>query len=140
MSEKYIKPLPELDKINRPYWEAAKLHKLVLQRCQQCGNYRFPPVEICPYCHSSQMDWMRASEYGKVYTWTVIHQAFHLAFTGEVPYAVVAVELEEGPRLITNLVNCKLEEIQVDMPVEVVFRDVTEEITLIFFQPTKRNQ
>ncbi len=94
MNDKYEKPLPRIDETNRSYWEAAKQHELVLQRCQECGQ-------------------------GTVYTWTVFHQVYHPAFAKDVPYAVVAVELEEGPRLVTNLVDCKPEEIEVGMAVDI---------------------
>lgn len=135
MNEGYQKPLPRIDEINRPYWEAAKRHELVLQRCQVCGRYRYPPGETCPGCLSDKLDWVKASGRGKVYTWTVFHQVYHPAFASEAPYAVVAVELEEGPRLTTSLVDCKPEDIKIDMPVEVVFDDVTAEITLPKFRP-----
>lgn len=135
MSDKYEKPLPRIDETNRYYWEAARQHELMLQRCQECGQYRYPPGDSCPRCLSDSMVWVKASGQGTVYTWTVFHQVYHPAFAKDVPYAVVAVALEEGPRLVTNLVDCKLEEIKVGMPVEVVFDDVTEEITLPKFRP-----
>ena len=72
---------------------------------------------------------------GTVYTWTVFHQVYHPAFAGDVPYAVVAVELEEGLRMVTNLVDCQIEDIVAGMPVEVVFDDVTEQVSLPKFRP-----
>ena len=77
--------------------------------------------------------WVKASGRGEVYTWTVFYQVYHQSFAKDVPYVVV-VELEEGPRLITNLVQCKIEDIEVGMPVEVAFDDVAEEITLPKFR------
>ncbi len=134
MSDEYQKPLPYISEVTRPYWEAAKRHELVLQRCQGCGHYRYPPGDTCPRCLSDRLVWVKASGRGSVYTWTVFHQVYHHAFARDVPYAVVAVELEEGPRLATNLVDYKTEDIEVGMPVEVVFDDVTEEITLPKFR------
>ena len=136
MNEQYQKPLPAIDELTRPYWEAAKRHELVLQKCQQCGHYRYPPGESCPSCLSDELDWVEASGRGSIFTWTVFHQVYHPSFAGDVPYAVVAVELEEGPRMVTNLMDCRIEDIQVGMPVEVVFDDVTEEITLPKFRPS----
>jgi len=135
MANGYGKPLPRIDDVNRPYWEAAKRHQLLLQRCEECGHHRHPPGEICPSCLSDSFAWVRASGRGVVYTWTVFHQVYHQAFAKDVPYAVVVVELDEGPRLITNLLHCRIEDIKVGMPVEVVFDDVTEEITLPKFRP-----
>jgi len=135
MTGEYEKPLPKIDDISRPYWEAAKRHELMLQKCQDCGHYRYPPGLTCPSCLSDEMEWVRVSGRGTVHTWTVFHRVYHPAFDGDVPYAVVMVELEEGPRLATNLVDCKIEDIKVGMPVEVVFDDVTKEITLPKFRP-----
>ena len=135
MSGEYQKPLPQIDEVSRPYWEAAKRHQLALQKCQACGYYRYPPGDTCPRCLSGSLMWVKASGRGTVYTWTVFHKVYHPAFAGEAPYAVVAVELEEGPRLLTNLVDCKIDDIKVGMPVEVVFDDVTEDITLPKFRP-----
>lgn len=135
MSEKYEKLLPRIDEVSRPYWEGAKRHELLLQKCQECGHYRYPPGETCPSCLSDKLEWVKVSGRGSVYTWTVFHQAYHPAYKDDIPYAVVAVELEEGPRMITNLVNCRIEDIKMGMPVEVAFDDVTEEVSLPKFRP-----
>lgn len=135
MSPKMQKPLPGIDELNKPFWEAARRHELVLQRCRKCGSYRYPAGLTCPGCVSDELDWTRVSGRGTVYTWTVFHRAYHPAFAGEVPYAVVAVELEEGPRMTTNLVECKLTDIKIGMPVAVVFEDVSNEISLPKFRP-----
>ena len=135
MTEEYQKPLPGINELNRPYWEAAKKHELVLQKCQQCGHYRYPPGESCPSCLSDKLEWVKASGRGTVYTWTVFHQVYHPSFAEDAPYTVVAVELEEGPRMVTSLMDCKTEDMRIDMPVEVTFDDITEEITLPKFRP-----
>ena len=135
MSQGYQKPLPRIDDMNRPFWEAARKHELVLQKCLKCGHYRNLIGTTCPRCLSDRLEWVKVSGRGTVYTWTVFHMVYHPAFANEVPYAVVAVELEEGPRMITSLVECKPENIELGMWVEVVFDDVTEAITLPKFRP-----
>lgn len=130
MTGEYEKPLPQIDDLSRPFWEAARRRELVLQKCQECGHYRHPPGNTCPRCLSDKLEWVKASGQGTVYTWTVFHQVYHRAFARDVPYAVVVVELAEGPRLVTNLVGVRAEDITVGMPVEVVFEDITPEITL----------
>jgi hypothetical protein len=135
MSSHYVKPLPAIDAVNRPYWEAAKRHEFVLQQCVACGRYRYPAGLVCPTCLSDKLDWVKATGRGRIFTWTVIHQLYHPAFAADVPYAVVAVELEEGPRMNANLIGCKPGDITVGMPVEVTFEDVTEEVTLPKFKP-----
>jgi hypothetical protein len=84
---------------------------------------------------SDELEWRKVSGRGVVYTWTVFHRAYHPAFANEIPYAVVAVELDEGPRMITNLVDCQLVDIKIGIPVEVTFEDVNEEISLPKFRP-----
>jgi len=138
MTGEYSKPLPGVDDVNRPYWEAAKRHELVIQKCRHCGHHRYPPGTNCPECLSDDPEWVKVSGRGTVFTWTVFHKVYHPAFIGDAPYAVVAVELEEGPRITSNLVDCPLEDIRIGMPVEVVFDDVTGEITLPKFRPIKQ--
>ncbi|MDP2919345.1 MAG: Zn-ribbon domain-containing OB-fold protein [Dehalococcoidia bacterium] len=138
MSSKIQKPLPRVDELHRPFWEAARRHELVLQRCRKCASYRYPAGPTCPECVSDELEWTRVSGRGTVFTWTVFHRAYHPAFADEVPYAVVAVELVEGPRMLTNLLDCLPADIKIGMPVEVVFEDVTEEIRLPKFRPVSR--
>lgn len=135
MATRMQKPLPGKDELSRPFWEAAKRHELVLQQCKKCGSYRYPAGLTCVECASGELKWRKVSGRGVVYTWTVFHRAYHPAFSDDVPYAVVAVELEEGPRMITNLLNCKLTDIRIGLPVEVFFEDVSEEISLPKFRP-----
>jgi len=89
---------------------------------------------MCPNCGSWNAEWAEVSGKGKVYTYIVAHQPFHPAFVDDVPYAVVIVELEEGVRLVSNVVDCRPEDIYIGMPVEVVFDDVTEKVTLPRFR------
>ena len=130
----YSKPLPEVTPDNQPFWDACKRHELSLQRCQDCGHLRLPSP-ICPQCLCMNSEWVGMSGRGRVYTWTTIYQRYHAGFAGELPYNVAMVELEEGPRLITNIVGCDNEDLRIGMEVEVVFEDVTEEMTLPRFRP-----
>ena len=134
MVSEYKRPLPDVNEDNRQFWEGARRHELLLQRCGQCGETR-TGSPICPSCTSLDNEWIEASGRGKVYSWVVVHQRFHFAFEANLPYNVAVVELEEGPRLLTNLVDVEKEEIRLDMQVEVVWDDVTEEVTLPKFRP-----
>ena len=131
---RHKKPLPDVNEDNRQFWEGARGHRLLLQRCSQCREMR-TGSPICPSCMSLDHEWIEASGKGRVYSWVVVHQRFHPAFEADRPYNVAVVELEEGPRLLTNLVDVENEEIRPDMPVEVVWDDVTEEVTLPKFRP-----
>lgn len=130
----YAKPLPLIDDDSRPFWEAARRHELLIHRCRLCGRYYFP-ASYCRHCDADSMEWVRASGRGRVYTFTIYHATPHAGFKEDLPYVVAYVELEEGPLFLTNIVGCRNEEIRVGMPVEVVFEDVTEEVTLPKFRP-----
>ncbi|MBI4766900.1 MAG: Zn-ribbon domain-containing OB-fold protein [Deltaproteobacteria bacterium] len=131
----YQKPVPFPTQDTREYWEGCRRHELLIQRCRECGVFRFYPRPMCPDCNSLDSEWIKAGGKGRVYSWTVAVRQFHPAF--EVPYIIAIVELEEGVRMTTNVINCKPEDLYVGMPVGVVFEDVTEEATIPKFEPIK---
>ena len=131
----YPLPIPVADERTEPFFRGAKEHKLVLPRCRQCGTYRTPGAERCPDCWSTETEWVEASGRGRLYSFGIMHQQYHPAFAEVIPYNFAIVELEEGPRLVTNIVDCPNEELRVDMPVEAVYDDVSEETTLVRFRP-----
>ena len=131
----YAKPLPEITPAMRPFWEAARQHELVVQRCTACGAHRFPARDICSRCLSRDAEWVRSAGRGAVFSWAVMHQVYHPGFAGDVPYALVVIELDEGARLVSNLVDCPVDAIRAGMGVEVVFDDVTPDVTLPKFRP-----
>jgi uncharacterized protein len=131
----YPKPLPLPTQDTREYWEGCRRHELLIQRCRTCGVFRFYPRPMCPDCNSLDSEWIKAGGKGRVYSWTVAVRQFHPAF--EVPYVIAIVELEEGVRMTTNVINCNPEELYEGMPVEVVFEDVSEETTIPKFRPIK---
>ena len=130
----YEKPLPTPSRTSKPYWDYCKRHELRIQRCTQCGRYRHYPQEMCPYCNSLDAEWTKVSGKGKVYTWVVCHQAFHPGFAADVPYAVVNIELDEGIRMMSRVIDVKPEELEIGMPVHVVFEDVSEDFALPVFR------
>ena len=127
-------PLPEGDPALAPFFAAAKEGRLVVQRCARCGTLRFPPRELCTSCLSTDVEWAHVSGRGEVFSFNVMHQIYHPAFAKEVPYAVVVVKLAEGPKMISNVVDCPVDEIRIGMPVEAVFEPVTDAITLPKFR------
>jgi uncharacterized OB-fold protein len=131
------KPLPRPNEDTTPYWEAAQRGELRMQQCLACGLVRFPPALLCARCLSEQSEWVRLSGRGTVFSWIVVHQSQHPAFNADTPYNVTIVELEEGARLHTNLVECSNDQIHIGMPVEVVFDKVNDEVTLPKFRPAK---
>lgn len=131
------RPLPVPDHDTRPYWEAARRHELLIQRCRACGQHYFYPRSHCPHCLSDQTEWLRASGRGTVYSFTVTHRAPHPGFADRVPYTVALIELAEGPRIMSNVVGCPPDDVRIGMPVEVDFEDVTPEVSLPVFRPAR---
>lgn len=130
----YRKPLPVITPLNGPFWEAARKGELRLQRCLDCGQVWFPIGPVCPECWSERFEWALMSGRGKLSNWVIYRQAFHDAYRDELPYNVAEVDLEEGPRLMTNIVGVRNEELVYGMPVEVHFDPVTPEVTLVKFR------
>jgi uncharacterized OB-fold protein len=130
------KPVPVPDETTAFYWQAAQEGRLEVQRCPRCGSWWFPPVIACAACQSEQLVATAVTGRGRVYSFTVVRQAFDRAFTGDLPYVVALVELEEDPsvRILSNIVNTSPDVITVGMPVEVAFED-RDGFALPVFQP-----
>lgn len=132
----YTKPLPNVNDDNKEFWAGCKIHQLRFQRCQSCGHVRWPASMFCPLCLARETEWIMSGGKGRVYTYAVYHVAYHPGFESELPYVVAIVELDEGPRLLTNLVDCKPNEVTCDMRVEVTWEDITEDFSLPKFKPS----
>ena len=133
----YARPIPVADEASAPFYEGAKRHQLVLARCGRCGQWRLPSREHCPDCWSTEVRYEVASGRGIVYSFGVMHQKLVPGFEDLVPYHFAIVELDEGPRLVTNIVGCPMDALRVGMPVEAVYDDVSEATTLIRFRPVE---
>ena len=131
----YTKPLPQMTPEMRPFWETARRHQLVVQRCRSCATPRFPARDICSRCLSREAEWTPVVGRGVVFSWATMHQVYHPGFADEVPYAVLVVEMEEGPRLVGNLRDLAPAELALDLPVEVVLEPVAENVALTHFRP-----
>jgi uncharacterized OB-fold protein len=131
----YTKPLPLINEETRPYWEYCRKHELRMQQCRQCGHIRFPLSVICPKCHSMEAEWTKLSGKGKIYSFTIYRVPYHPAFKDDIPYVVAIIQLDEGPRMESNVIGCQVEEVRMEMPVVVAFDDVTGEVTLPKFRP-----
>jgi uncharacterized OB-fold protein len=136
--EKYEKPLPEFRPETQPYWDACKRHELVLPKCKTCGRFFFYPRALCPNCMSQDLEWVKASGKAKVWTFAIHHMGPSKAYKGEPPYPVAMIETQEGVMMMTNIVDCKPEDVRIGMEVEVVFDDVTSEVTLPKFKPVSK--
>lgn len=133
--KKYNKPLPRIDEESKGFWEACQRHELVLQRCRACGKFRYYPRALCPHCLSDRTEWVLSSGQGTVYTFTVTYQNQAPGFRDALPYVMAYVELDEGVRMLTNIVDCDPAQVKIGMPVQVVFEDATPEVTVPKFKP-----
>jgi uncharacterized OB-fold protein len=131
----YAKPLPAISSLSKPFWDGLRDRELKLQKCDSCSKIWAPPSPLCPLCWSRKFTWTSVSGRGRVSSWVVFHRAYFSSFESDVPYNVAEVELDEGPRLLTNLVEISNDAIRIGLPVEVVFDDVTGDITLAKFKP-----
>jgi uncharacterized OB-fold protein len=127
-------PRPGVDEDTAPFWAACKEHRLILQTCTQCGHVRYPPRPVCPSCGSLEAEWIPSAGRGFIYSWVVVYHAAHPATMTSVPYNLVLVEIEEGVRMVSNLVGIESTDITPGLEVEVIFDDVSPEVTLPKFR------
>lgn len=128
------RPLPRPSDVTRPYWDAAAGHQLVIQQCESCGSKQFYPRILCMQCNSDQLGWLVCSGKGSIYTYTVNHRAPHEYFKSQTPYVVAMVELDEGIRMMANIVGSNSIKASIGARVRVVFEEVGEGVVLPQFE------
>lgn len=128
------RPLPQADEESREFYEGARRHELMLMRCENCGAHRLPSRPRCPDCWSTETAWVRASGRGTLHSFGIMHQKFP-GFEDETPYQYAVIELEEGPRIVSDVPGVAAEDLRLDMPLVAFFDDVSDDTTLVRFQP-----
>ena len=132
------KPVPVISSWAKPFWDAAKEGKLLYQRCKDCNTNVFYPRIACTNCFSDNLEWVESSGKGTVYTYTVVESNPPSAFIQDLPFVIAIIKLEEeGVQMLSNIVDCDPHEVECDMPVEVVFEKLNDEVTLPKFKPAK---
>jgi uncharacterized OB-fold protein len=129
------KPLPRLDDENRAFWQGARAGRLMLQRCLECGAWRFPAAPCCARCRSARSEWAQASGRGTVQSFCLFHKPYFPGFAGELPYNVVQVRLDEGAQLFSNLVGVANDAIRIGMAVEACFEMLNDDAGIVKFRP-----
>ena len=130
------KPLPTPTPTSQPFWDALRRHKLTLQHCRDCNEYVHYPRSRCPYCLGENLDWRDVEGNATLYTYTIARRPTAPQFQDEVPQKIAIVELDEGPRMTTTLVNVTEDSIQVGMRLRPVFEDQPgREVTLLRYEP-----
>jgi hypothetical protein len=126
-------PTPEADTL--AFWEAARQERLLIRHCRSCGAYSYYPRPFCPKCWSEDVEWFEASGNGSLYTWSVIYSNDMPPFNERLPYVAAIVDLAEGPRMMTNVVECPFDQLRIGMALQVVFRAISDDFTIPVFVP-----
>jgi hypothetical protein len=128
-------PSPEQD--TQPFWDATKEGRLLIKHCADCGRYHFYPRTFCPYCWSENVDWAEASGKATLYTWSIVRQNDLPPWPERVPYVAAVVDLAEGPRMMTNVVDCDFDDLEMGMELTAVFHPTSDDVTIVQFRPAK---
>lgn len=138
MSDAVALPVPQPSPATEPFWTAARDSRLVVPRCDSCGTTWLPPSHACPACGSEHHSWQQVSGRGSVFSFVVVHRVYHPAFKDKVPYVVAVIALDEGPRLLSNVVGIAPEDVRCDMRVRVFFEERGEGVRVPQFVPAEQ--
>lgn len=133
-------PLPDVEnKDGAPFWEGASQGEIRFPRCRNCNRFHWYPCLLCPHCHSSDIEWQAVKSQPKLFSWTYVRRSLGPVFAIRGPHIVALVEFDEAPNvhLVTNLVDCQPEDLQIGMPLEAVFQKVDDKLTMPLFKPLK---
>lgn len=132
----YLKPLPKSDPVTAPFWESVSRGRMEIQRCDGCSKFVFYPRALCPSCGSRALSWIPVSGHGRIYSMTIVHRPTNAAFKADGPYVVAIVQLDEGCRMMSNVVgaNVSPDDVRIGMHVEIVYDRVTDQVTLPKFR------
>ena len=129
--------LPQPDLETEPFWDAAREGRLLIKECRACEQFHFYPRPFCPKCWSEDVEWVEASGRATLYTWSVVQRNDLPPFNERVPYVAAVVDLEEGPRMMTNVVDCEFEALTMGMDLVAVFHPISDEFTIVRFCPAQ---
>lgn len=129
------RPLPTITEDNAEFWRSTREHAMKLQKCDRCGRFWYYPGPVCHYCGSTRFTWTPVSGRGTIYSYSVLESAKGNPFADDVPIALILVRLEEGPVMMSNLVDDVDGVLAVELPVSLVYEDVDDELTLPVFRP-----
>ena len=127
--------VPAVDALSAPFWQAARDHRLAVQACEDCGALQHPPAPLCRSCHGGRLAFRPVSGRGTLYAFTVVHHSVHPATVDKVPYVLALVQLDEGPRLAADVVDCPFDDLAVGMALDAVYDDVSDGVALVQFRP-----
>ena len=135
MSDAAVKHFPRPTPETEAFWEGCRKHKLLLQRCVDCSEFQFYPRIACTTCSGDNLEWVKASGRGTILTFTIVRRPVSEAYAVDVPYVVALIRLDEGPTMMSNVVQCDPEALQIGDPVRVLFENWSEDISIPQFCP-----
>jgi uncharacterized OB-fold protein len=127
--------LPTIEDESRPFWEAAKERRFLIVRCRSCRHAHHYPRPFCPFCWSEDVMWEDASGNATLYTYSTVYVNDLYPFREKLPYIAAVVDLAEGPRVMTRIVDAAVEDLRIGMPLVADYEAVTDEITAPVFRP-----
>jgi len=127
--------LPTIEPESEPYWTALAEGRLLVKQCRACGRHHSYPRPFCPHCWSDEVDWVEVSGEATLYTHSVVYRNDLPPFAPQVPYVAAVVDLDEGPRLMTRIVNCEADDLKIGMRVRFRPEPVTDDVTIAVFAP-----
>jgi uncharacterized OB-fold protein len=134
MTAERAKPLPLRTPETAPFLDGLREGRVLLQQCTGCERLRYPGTRTCPNCLSEERSWKSVSGRGHIYSFIIVHQLYQPAFEADLPYNVAIVQLDEGPRVTSNIVGCENHEIRIGLSVEPEFVRVSDEVTVLKFR------
>jgi len=134
MEEPAMRPRPDTRGAGKRYWDRAHAGTLELPKCLACGKAHWYPRLYCPHCGSDELEWIACSGRGVIHTFTVVRQSGHKFFKGKVPYVLAMIALDEGPLLMSNVIDCDVDDVTVDAPVTVVFEKLGDDVGIPLFK------
>ena len=129
--------LPTPDVETQRFWDATREARLLIKQCRACGKHHFYPRPFCPTCWSEDVEWVEASGRATLYTWSIVHVNDLPPFPERVPYVAAVVDLAEGPRMMTNVVECDFDDLEMGMDLEAVFHPASDDVTIVQFRPVR---
>jgi uncharacterized OB-fold protein len=138
MTDAAVKHFPRPTPETEAYWQGCRKHELLLQRCVECSEFQFYPRIVCTHCASEELEWVKASGQGTVLTYTIVRRPVSAAYAEDVPYVVALIKLHEGPTMMSNVIQCDPETLEIGSAVQVVFEDWSEEISIPQFRPLQK--
>jgi uncharacterized OB-fold protein len=129
------KPIPEMNDISKPYWDAVQREEFFLQRNKKTGNYLFIPRELASDDFSQDLEWVKASGKGEIATFSIAKPPLFEFYAAELPYVVAIIKLSEGPQMMSNIINCNPEDVHVGMNVKVTFEERKDGFKIPQFEP-----